>query len=221
MYKLYSHHYYNSWHLKRFLCLYLCVYVYIKQSWEEDGQGSVVSIATGYGLDGPGIESPWGEIFRTCPDRLWGPSSLLYMGTGSFLGVKSGRGVTQTPHPLLVPWSLKGRAVMTKQVREKIPIRSTVFPQQPTSVGIPWHRRHLPQTLLVVSNNFFNGSNTESGFPLLVWHCTVQGVSLANWLSASQGPCSMNLANKSSLFCVNTRYYFFPSLNYFLYIKYN
>jgi hypothetical protein len=33
------------------------------------------------------------------------------MGTGSFPGVKSGRGVTLTPHPLLVPWSRKGRAV--------------------------------------------------------------------------------------------------------------
>jgi len=32
------------------------------------------------------------------------------MGTGSFPGVKSGRGVTLTPHPLLVPWSWKGRA---------------------------------------------------------------------------------------------------------------
>jgi len=26
------------------------------------------------------------------------------MGTASFPGVKSGRGVTLTPHPLLVPW---------------------------------------------------------------------------------------------------------------------
>jgi len=32
------------------------------------------------------------------------------MGTGSFPGVKSGRGVTLTPHPLLVPWSRKGKA---------------------------------------------------------------------------------------------------------------
>ena len=27
------------------------------------------------------------------------------VGTGSFLGVKSGRGMTLTPHPILVPWS--------------------------------------------------------------------------------------------------------------------
>jgi hypothetical protein len=34
------------------------------------GPGGVVGIATGYGLDGLGIESQWGgEIFYTCPDR--------------------------------------------------------------------------------------------------------------------------------------------------------
>jgi len=33
------------------------------------------------------------------------------MGTGSFPGVKSGRGVTLTPHSLLVPWSWKSRAI--------------------------------------------------------------------------------------------------------------
>ena len=33
------------------------------------------------------------------------------MGTGSFPWVKSGRGVTLTPHPFLVPWSWKGRAI--------------------------------------------------------------------------------------------------------------
>jgi len=33
------------------------------------------------------------------------------MGTGSFPGVKSGRGVTLTPQPILVPWSRKSRAI--------------------------------------------------------------------------------------------------------------
>jgi hypothetical protein len=33
------------------------------------GPGNVVGIATAYGLDGLGIESRWGEIFRTSPDR--------------------------------------------------------------------------------------------------------------------------------------------------------
>ena len=55
------------------------VYGYYK--WEGSGPGSSVGIAISYGLYGPGIESRWGEggeIFRTCPDRPWGPSSLLY-----------------------------------------------------------------------------------------------------------------------------------------------
>ena len=71
----------------------------------ECGPGSSVGIATGCGLDGPGIESRWGEIFRTCPDRPWGPPSLLYNGYRVFPGVKYGRGVTLTTHPFLVPWS--------------------------------------------------------------------------------------------------------------------
>jgi hypothetical protein len=51
--------------------------------------GSVVGIAAGYGLDGPRIES-WcgGKIFNTCPDRPWGPLSLLYNGYRVFPGCK-------------------------------------------------------------------------------------------------------------------------------------
>jgi len=33
------------------------------------GPDSVVGITTAYGLDGPVIESQWGEIFRASPDR--------------------------------------------------------------------------------------------------------------------------------------------------------
>jgi hypothetical protein len=44
------------------------------------GPGSSVSKATGYKLDGPGIEFRWGEIFRTHPECPWGPPSLLYNG---------------------------------------------------------------------------------------------------------------------------------------------
>jgi hypothetical protein len=33
------------------------------------------------------------------------------MGTGSFPGVKSGRSLTLTSQPLLVPWSRKGTAI--------------------------------------------------------------------------------------------------------------
>jgi len=66
----------------------------------------------GFGLDGPGIESQWGSRFSASVQTGPGahPASCT-MGTGSFPGVKSGRGVTLTRHPLLVPWSRKGRAI--------------------------------------------------------------------------------------------------------------
>ena len=72
------------------------------------GPGSVVGIATGYGLDGPGVESRWGRDFPHLSRPALGahPASCA-MGTGSFPGVKSGQGVKLTPHPLLVPLVMK------------------------------------------------------------------------------------------------------------------
>jgi len=65
-------------------------------------QASLLS-ATDYGLDGLGIESPWGRDFPHLPRPALRPiQPPVTMGTGSFLGVNSGRSVTLTPHPLLV-----------------------------------------------------------------------------------------------------------------------
>ena len=67
------------------------------------GPGSSVGIATAYGLDGPVIESRWGVRFpapvQTGPEAH--PASCK-TGTGSFPGERCCRGVTLTPHPLLV-----------------------------------------------------------------------------------------------------------------------
>jgi hypothetical protein len=53
------------------------------------GRGSSVGITTHYGLGDAGFESRRVEIFRTSPDRPWGPSSLLYNGYQvTFPGVK-------------------------------------------------------------------------------------------------------------------------------------
>ena len=83
---------------------------YVMRTLPVGGSDSVVGIATGYGLDGPGIESLWRRDFPhlSCPGAH--PASCK-MGTCSFPGVKSGRGVTLTRHPLLVPRSRKGRAI--------------------------------------------------------------------------------------------------------------
>ena len=63
------------------------------------GSGSEVGIATGYGPDDPGIESRWGEIFRTCPDQPRGPPSLLYNGYRVFPGGKEWPGRDADPSP--------------------------------------------------------------------------------------------------------------------------
>jgi hypothetical protein len=56
---------------------------------DNAGLDSSVSIATRYELDGPGIESRWGEIFRTRPDQPWGPPTLPHNGYRVFPGGKA------------------------------------------------------------------------------------------------------------------------------------
>ena len=65
------------------------------------GRYSSVGIATGYGLSGPGIESPCGTRFSaTIQTGLGAHTSSHKMGTGSFPGVKlPGRGVNHPPPP--------------------------------------------------------------------------------------------------------------------------
>ena len=75
------------------------------------GPGSSVGIATDYGLDGPGIESRWDDIFRQSRPALEPTQPPVQWVTGSFPGVKCGRSVLLTPHPLLVPPSWKRRAI--------------------------------------------------------------------------------------------------------------
>jgi hypothetical protein len=73
------------------------------------GPGSVVGIATGYGLDGPGIESRWGRAFPHLSRPALGPTKPpVQWVPGLSPGVKSGRDVTLTPHPLIVPLVMKG-----------------------------------------------------------------------------------------------------------------
>jgi hypothetical protein len=80
--------------------LYFVTVNYDRAYFDLCGPGSSVSIATDYGLDGPGIESRWGARFSAPAQTGPGahPASCT-MGTGSFPGVKSGRSVTLTPHP--------------------------------------------------------------------------------------------------------------------------
>jgi len=74
-----------------------CFYLFLCHT---SGPGSSVGIATGYGLDGPGIEFRWGRDFQhLSPDRPWGLPSLLYNGQRVFLGGKKLPGRDADPSP--------------------------------------------------------------------------------------------------------------------------
>ena len=84
------------------------------------------------------------------------------MGTGSFSGLNSGQGVTLTPHPLLVPWSRKGRST-------PLLLLWAVRPLQSLSACI---RVHFTSTFLYVivqcCKNNPCGENLHCGDPLTV-----------------------------------------------------
>ena len=84
------------------------LYIYfIRISIRLRGPGSSVSIATGYGLDGPGIESRCGRVFPHLSRPALGPPSLLYNGHRVFPGGKERPGRDADP-------SLPSSAVVMK-----------------------------------------------------------------------------------------------------------
>jgi len=54
--------------------LHIMCHLFCSEEILRRGPDSSVGIVTGHGLDHPGIEYQWGD----CPDRPWGPPSLLY-----------------------------------------------------------------------------------------------------------------------------------------------
>jgi hypothetical protein len=97
------------------MCVYISVYVcakfyvfsyfLVKISVYNSGTDGVVGIATGYGLDGPGIKSRWGQGFPQLSRPALGPPSHLYNGYRIFQEGKERPGRDADPSPLLVPWS--------------------------------------------------------------------------------------------------------------------
>ena len=84
---------------------FFLMYVYFYSLHVSGGPGSSVGIPTDYGLDGPGIESRWGRDFLPFQTGPGAHPASCTMGTGSFPGVKCGRGVLLTTHLLLAPRS--------------------------------------------------------------------------------------------------------------------
>ena len=89
---------YLSTFRKVMLPLFLCYFIHY--AWT--GPRSSVGIATELRAGRSGDRIPVGP---------WGPPSSCTIGTGSFPGVKYGRGVLLTTHPLLVQRSWKSTAI--------------------------------------------------------------------------------------------------------------
>ena len=85
----------------------------------SNGPGSSVGIATELRVGRSGIESRWGRDFPPVQTGPGAHPASCKMGTGSFPGVKCGRGVLLTTHPLLVPRSWKSRAIPLLTVWDK------------------------------------------------------------------------------------------------------
>jgi len=78
--------------------------LYIKECGPGSSVGIVTELRAGRFGDRIPMEARFSAPVQTDPGTH--PASCT-MGTGSFTGVKSGRGVTLTPHPLLVPMVMK------------------------------------------------------------------------------------------------------------------
>jgi len=68
-------------------------------------------LKTDYGLERSGYRIPMGRDFPPIQTGPGAHPASCTMGTGSLPGVKYGRGVLLTTHPLLVPRSWKSRAI--------------------------------------------------------------------------------------------------------------
>ena len=87
------------------------MFIFIPRLFQKCGPGSVVDIATGYGLEGAGIESRCGRDFPPLSRLALGPTQPPVRRLPGLSRGKEQPGRDADPSPLLVPWSRKGRAI--------------------------------------------------------------------------------------------------------------
>ena len=97
--------------IRRTYCIYATLVFFTLYCSADRRTGSSVGIATDYGLDGPGSNPRWGRDFPPFQTDPGAHPASCKMRIVSFPGVKCGRGVLLTTHPLLVPWPWNTRAI--------------------------------------------------------------------------------------------------------------
>ena len=116
------------------------------------------------------------------------------VGTVSFLGVKSGRGVTLTPHSFLVSWSWKGRAI-------PLPTLWTVRPVQSLSACTRVH------FTLLYPWSFQNRSMQMLVWPwILRWfrsHLLKINTAMMSETPNAQWSCLRDRRTKAECFCIH------------------
>jgi hypothetical protein len=119
-------------------------------------RGSSVGIATELRAGLSGVRIPVGEkFFALVQTGLGAHPASCTMGTGSFPGVKSGRGVTLTLHPLLVPWSRKSKFVPLLPLWAVRPVQSLSACTDPQCL----HRASVPVQRFTLPLLYFNVCN--------------------------------------------------------------
>ena len=105
------------------------------------GPGSVVAIATGYGLDGPGIESRWGRDFPHLSRPALGPTQSPVQWVPGLSRGKKRPGCDADPSPPSSPQSWKGRAIPLLSLQAVRPVQSLSACTRVTFTFLPYSCR--------------------------------------------------------------------------------
>ena len=98
------------------------------------------------------------------------------MGTGSLPGVKCGRGVLLTPHPLLMPWSWKNRVILLPTLWATTgPVTGTLY-LLPFSTSRRYSVKRVGSQMPMKEMEFSNNLGASEEFVLLHGNKTNYGL---------------------------------------------
>jgi len=130
--------------------------------------GSSVGIVTEIRAGRFGIESRWGRVF---PPVQTGPVAhppSCKVGTVSFPGVKCGRSVLLTIHPLLVPRSWKSRAIPLPTLWGTRTCNGITLPYIIKSIDCLLHLQYIVSETSAIKPAYRRYHHPKAGFTLIL-----------------------------------------------------